>query len=213
MVGVSEASGTILSPMLSFKTLFIGLILSALLMPAVLGQARPGTSADSVLMRTLQQELNRAMTSLGKADPVPYFMSYAANDEAADVIAASNGAIVASLRRRARSVDISVRVGTRELDNTHGENRARAVTAAALPVEDKDDAIARVLWLNTDRLYKRAAESYLEGKTKSKVRAEEEASSPVSPREKPAVYTATPPLPTARDEKASKQPIPPIRPV
>src|SRR5260370_34797064 len=113
MVGVSEASGTILSPMLSFKTLFIGLILSALLMPAVLGQARPGTSADSVLMRTLQQELNRAMTSLGKADPVPYFMSYAANHESADVIPASNGATVTSLHRRTPSVDISLPFGTR----------------------------------------------------------------------------------------------------
>jgi TldD protein len=202
MLAVSEASGTLLSTMLSFKTLFIGLILSALLMPAVLGQARPGTSADSVLMRTLQQELNRAMTSLGKADPVPYFMSYAANDESADVIAASNGAIVASLRRRARSVDISVRVGTRELDNTHGENRARAVTAAALPVEDKADAIARVLWLNTDRMYKRAAQSYLEVKTKSKVRAEEEDSSPDFSREKPAVYTGKATLPPAIDQKA-----------
>src|SRR5260370_8044173 len=149
MLAVSEASGTLLSTMLSFKTLFIGLILSALLMPGVLGQARPGTSADSVLMRTLQQELNRAMTSLGKADPVPYFMSYAANDESADVIAASNGAIVASLRRRAPSVYISVRVGTRELDNTHGENRVPPGTAPPPPLAANTHPTPHILCLTT----------------------------------------------------------------
>jgi len=35
-----------------------------------------------------------------------------------------------------------------------------AITTASLPLEDKPDAIARVLWLNTDRMYKKAAQGY-----------------------------------------------------
>src|SRR5215471_2571943 len=187
--------------MLSFKSSFLALILSGLMVPGV-GQDRSNANGDTVLMRTLQQELDRAMTSLSKAEPAPYFISYAANDESANVIAASSGAIIASTKRRARSVDISVRVGSRELDNTHGENRAQGVAVAALPVEDKSDAITRVLWLNTDRMYKRAAQGYLEVKTRTKVRAEEEDSSPDFSLEKPAVYIGKATLPPQVDQKA-----------
>ncbi len=100
---------------------------------------------------------------------------------------ASNGALVANVKRHDRTVDISVRVGSRDLDNTHGENRFNAVTTASLPLEDKPDAIARVLWINTDRMYKKAAQGFLEVKTNTKVRADEEDSSPDFSTEKPQV--------------------------
>src|SRR5262249_16943934 len=199
---VSKASGTLFSTMLSLKTSFLALILSGLMAPGVLGQDRSNANGDTVLMRTLQQELDRAMTSLSKPEPAPHFISYAANHESANVIAARRGAIIASTKRRARSVDISVRVGSRELDNTHGENRGHGIAAAALPVEDKSDAIARVLWLNTDRMYKRAAQSYLEVKTRTKVRAEEEDSSPDFSSEKPAVDIGKATLPPQIEQKA-----------
>ena len=173
--------------MSSRKSLFLGLILAVTLAPSSFGQA--GGSDDSVLLKTLQQELNRAMTSLSKAEPAPYFMSYSAADEYANIIAASNGAIVADMNRHDRNVDISVRVGSRDLDNTHGENRFTAVVQASLPLDDKPDAISRVLWLNTDRMYKRAVQTYLEVRTDSKVRAAEDDSSPDFSAEKPQVYS------------------------
>jgi predicted Zn-dependent protease len=174
--------------MSSYKSFFIWLILVVMPAPAVLGQASPKAGPDPVLMKTLQQELDRAMTSLGKAEPAPYYISYSAADESGNILAASNGAIVARLNRHERNVDISVRVGSRELDNTHGDHRFNAVTSAALPVEDRPDAIARVLWINTDRMYKRAAQTYLEVKTNTKVRAQEEDSSADFSDEKPQVY-------------------------
>jgi len=141
-------------------------------------------------MRTLQQELDRAMSTLSKANPAPYFISYSVSEELGGVIVGSNGAIIANINRNDRSADISVRVGGRDLDNTHGQSRFGAITTAALPVEDKADAIARVLWLNTDRMYKKAAQSYLEVKTKTKVSADEEDSSPDFSVEKPVVHVA-----------------------
>ena len=174
--------------MSSVKSLFLSLFLSLLAAPALLGQTAAAGANDPVLLHTLQQELDRAMTSLSKADPAPYFISYAGNEEFSSVIMASNGSLVANIKRHDRTVDVSVRVGSRDLDNTHGENRFNAVTTASLPLEDKPDAIARVLWINTDRMYKKAAQGFLEVKTNTKVRADEEDSSPDFSSEKPQVY-------------------------
>ena len=173
----------------SFKSLFARLFLCVLAAPAFGQPATPG-AADPQLLKTMQQELDRAMSSLGKADPAPYFISYSVNEEFGTVIMASSGALVANMNRHDRTADISVRVGNRELDNTHGENRFDAITSASLPLDDKPDAIARVLWLNTDRMYKKAAQGYLEVKTNTKVRAEEEDSSPDFSVEKPQSFTA-----------------------
>lgn len=188
--------------MSSSKVFLAGLFLILLAIPLGWGQAAPSESADSVLMRTLQQELNRAMSSLAKADPAPYFISYSANEEYGNVIAGSQGAIVADVKRHERSVDISVRVGGRELDNTHGENHFNAITTASLPLDDTADAIARVLWLNTDRMYKRAAQTYLEVKTRTKVRAQEEDSSPDFTSEKAEVHIGGADLPADFNQKA-----------
>src|SRR5262249_469617 len=67
-------------------------------------------------------------------------------------------------------------------------NRYNGVVTTSLPLDDKPDAIARVLWLNTDRMYKKASQAYLEVKTKTKVHAEEEDPSPDFSTEKPEVY-------------------------
>jgi predicted Zn-dependent protease len=163
-------------------------VLLVLPVRAVIAQSGSSVGPNPVLLQTLQQELERAMTSLGKADPAPYFISYSANDDSSAVIVGSNGALLANVDRRDRTVDVSVRVGSRELDNTHGENRFHSVVTTTLPLEDRADAISRVLWLNTDRMYKRAAQAYLEVKTNTKVRAEEEDSSPDFTSEKPQVY-------------------------
>jgi TldD protein len=188
--------------MSSRKLLFSGLILALTLVPLSFGQT--GGHDDSVLLKTLQQELNRAMTSLGKAEPAPYFMSYSATDEYDNIIVASNGAIVADMNRHDRNADISVRVGSRDLDNTHGENRFNGVVQASLPLDDRPDAIARVLWLNTDRMYKRAVQTYLEVRTDSKVRAQEDDSSPDFSAEKPQVYLGKAGGPVKFDAKAWK---------
>jgi len=172
---------------MSRKSLLFCLFVCLWCAPVLLGQAAPG-APDSVLLNTMQQELNRAMTSLSKADPAPYFISYAVNEESGAVVMASNGALVANVKRHERNADISVRVGSRDLDNTHGENRFNAITTASLPLDDKPDAIARVLWLNTDRMYKKAAQGFLEVKTNTKVRADEEDSSPDFSTEKPQVF-------------------------
>lgn len=135
------------------------------------------------------------MTSLSKADPAPYFISYSVDEEFGKIIIASNGALVGNINRHERTADISVRVGSRQLDNTHGENRFHANATTSLPLDDKPDAIARVLWTTTDHMYKKAAQTFLEVKTSTKVKADEEDSSPDFTEEKPQVAIGNATLP------------------
>ncbi|HJX82705.1 MAG TPA: metallopeptidase TldD-related protein, partial [Candidatus Angelobacter sp.] len=183
-----------------FKASFLAVFLAVLSISSAATQSSPSTTPDPVLLTVMQQEMQRAMTSLSKSDPAPYFISYATTEEFSTVIMASNGAIVANIGRHERTADISVRVGSRDLDNTHGEQRFNAMTTAALPLEDKPDAIARVLWLHTDQMYKKAAQTLIEVKTNTKVRAEEEDSSADFSVEKPQVYTGQAALPPKFDQ-------------
>src|SRR5262244_3540737 len=100
--------------MSSKKSLFICLFSVCLAGSALLGQTATPGATDPVLLNTMQQELNRAMTSLAKADPAPYFISYSVNEETGSVIMASNGSLVANMNRHDRTADISVRVGSRD---------------------------------------------------------------------------------------------------
>src|SRR6266849_6041079 len=170
-----------------FKPSFLAIFLAVFLVSSSSAQSSPSTTPDPVLLTVMQQELQRAMTSLSKADPAPYFISYSVDEQFGRVIVGGNGAIMATLSRHERTADICVRVGARDLDNTHGENRFHAITTASLPLDDKADAIARILWLNTDHMYKKAAQTYLEVSTNTKVRAEEEDRSPDFSTESPQV--------------------------
>src|SRR5262249_4170714 len=133
----SRASSVTLNPAMSRKRRFLlGLVLASSLVPGASTQAskpaaqsaKAGQPAGTpALLQAMQQELNRAMAALGKADPAPYFISYAAREQSATTIVASHGALLASSSRHDRLADISVRVGTPELDNTHNENRAGGV--------------------------------------------------------------------------------------
>src|SRR5262245_6492518 len=181
------------------KGLLLGLVLAGSLVPAASTQAgkpdRPAAptvkagqaAGGSPLLQAVQQELDRAMAALSKADPAPYFISYAAREQSATTIVASQGALLVTGSRHDRLADISVRVGTPDLDNTHNENRAGGVITTTFPLEDKPDVIARVLWLNTDRMYKRAVQTYLKVKTNTTVRADEEDTSPDFSKESPEV--------------------------
>ena len=152
-------------------------------------------------MQTMQAELARAMAALSKADPPPYFMSYAADDRQNYFMAASQGALLASTPRRSRIAEVTVRISGPELDNTHGRHRPSAMSSSLLPLEDDPTAIARVLWQITDREYKNAAKTFLQVKTESAVQAEEEDKSPDFSKEQAQQFSAAASAPLLLDQK------------
>ncbi len=139
-------------------------------------------------MDAMQKELTRAMAELGKSDPAPYFLSYAAAERRTEVISGTQGALYPAVDRSIRSVDVTVRVGSHTLDNTHSDRRSSGIGSALLPLEDDPAVIAHVLWQVTDRQYKQAARALLEVKTETQVRAEEEDNSPDFSQEKPHTH-------------------------
>ena len=86
----------------------------------------PTNEKSDVLLSTMQQELQRAQSSLEKLDPAPYFLSYSVNDQSVSNVVGSQGALIGSTHVRRRFADITVRIGTPALDNSHGNERETA---------------------------------------------------------------------------------------
>jgi hypothetical protein len=102
---------------------------------AVTCTALPLGDPDSeMILGTMQQELTRAQTSLGKSDPAPYYISYAVFDHENVSINASEGSLMSSVVSKQRTADVTMRVGAPALDNTHGEGRESGIAASTLPM-------------------------------------------------------------------------------
>ncbi len=160
-------------------TIFCALIFCALPSNAVT------TTHPDVLLQTMRRELERAKTSLAKADPAPYFLSYSVSDGSGTAIVATSGSIVSSISAHRREADVMMRVGSPALDNTHGQSRATGITSGSLPLRDDPDATARVLWELTNREYEQAAAAFLKVKTNQAVQSAEEDKSPDFSQETP----------------------------
>jgi predicted Zn-dependent protease len=136
----------------------------------------------------MQGELARATTELGKTEQAPYYLSYTVYDQEFVVLVGAYGSLLNNVSAQRRQADVTMRVGTPDLDNTHGQSRPSGVTSGTLPLGDDQDALARNLWELTDREYKRAVPSLLNVRTNTAVRAEEEDKSPDFSKEKPQTH-------------------------
>lgn len=176
----------------SIALLFISFSLAAQLVGtanlfAAAKDKNPAASGD-VLLKTMQAELARASKELAKSDPAPYFLSYTVSDQNVVVLVGAYGSSLTDGAAHRRQADVTMRVGSPALDNTHGQSRPSGISSSSLPLDDDPDAVARVLWELTDREYKRAAPAYLNVRTNTAVRAEEEDKSPDFTKEVPTTH-------------------------
>jgi len=155
-------------------------------------EAVPAVAAQDVVLKTMQTELARATTGLAKSDPAPYFLSYTVYDQNVVILVGAYGSLLTDTAVHRRQADVTMRVGSPALDNTHGQARASGIVSGTLPFGDNQDAIARVLWELTDRAYKRAGPAFLNVKTNTAVKAEEEDKSPDFSKETPVQHTGEP---------------------
>jgi len=182
---------------------FILTFLLALCLRAAFGGPNSAATTDSkdVLLSTMQQELHRAQSELGKLDPAPYFISYAVHDQSMEVAIGSQGSMVNSMHTRSRYADVIVRVGTAALDNTHEDNRPSGISSGTIPLTDDRDAIAHVLWQLTYSEYRKASQAYLKVKTATEVNAKEEDTSPDFSQETSEIHTDYTELTAAQDQR------------
>jgi TldD protein len=176
--------------------------LAALAAGGALSWGAPQPEMDSgILLATMQAELERAKDSLSKSDPAPYFISYEVYDQHNFLVAGTYGTIVTSTASNRRWADVTMRVGSPVLDNTHNENRASGITSGPLPLADDRDAISRTLWDLTNREYRRASPAYAKVMSNTAVQAAEEDRSPDFSREASQTQVDQPSLPITFNQK------------
>jgi TldD protein len=121
----------------------------------------------------MSQEMTRNFTILKqKADPAPYFLSYEITETESHGLTGTLGTVDVNNGGKNRMLDVSIRVGTPELDNYHrtGGNAGQFTSGSSMTYEDNVDSIKRRLWLDTDRAYRAAAERLIRIKTNTQVR-------------------------------------------
>jgi len=150
--------------------------------------ATPARPSDDVLLSTMQRELQRAQTKLGQLNPAPYFTSYSVYDEEGTVVVGGLGSLLNSTQFHRRTGEVTMRVGSAALDNTHQESRPSGMSSGLVPLGDDPDAAARVLWQLTYQEYRQAAQTYLNVKTAAAVRTQEEDTSADFAEAKPEVH-------------------------
>ena len=164
---------------LTSKTLTAGLALVTL-------AAAPDIATASPVMEALKTELARSMQLLGEQPVPPYFLSYEVTEQDTASAHASFGALMGSSDSRIRSLDIDLRVGDYQLDNTRpirgAGNRRNSVR---IPLDNDVDAIRSVVWNATDRRYKQALEQLTKVETDVQVKVEAEDKSADFSRQEP----------------------------
>jgi TldD protein len=125
----------------------------------------------------MKAELNRSAGVLGKLDPPAYYISYTVTETQRADVMGSNGALLSSTEAKNRWLEASVRTGSYDLDNTRRVGERSAPTAGPgglIPIDDDAQVIRRIIWLETDRQYRAAAEALIKIKTGKEVKVETE---------------------------------------
>ena len=176
------------------------LLICTLLMPV---QAKQNKISDPVL-NTLEQELKREFKQLKKTKPPVYFLSYQITERDNFYLGATLGTINFEKKINEAYLDVDVRVGKPELDNTrkiklmdmdrlsNNTNKNPFVIKVSLT---NQDALKNSIWLTTDLAAKAAQEQYLKVLNNTKTaaaRADSSADFSKAPN-KPAYYIANMP--------------------
>ena len=143
----------------------------------------------SPLLPAMKTELDRSMKALGAQDPGAYFIGYALTETQRATVTGSNGALLTSDEGRNRWLQVSVRTGSYQLDDTHkvdGREPPNGGPGISAPVDDDPEVLRRAIWLETDKQYRAAAEALIKIQTSKEVKAQsEEGKAPDFSREKP----------------------------
>ncbi len=182
------------SARVSHEKLAIYATVLALLAGVSAARAEESRASDDVVMRAMVDELERSMTDLTlEGLPKPYMIQLGAQDRLTYSMSAAYGAVTRSSENRARMLNVRVRVGSYELDNTNF--RRPFGQFGALPLDDDYTALRHAIWLLIDRDYKQAVETlsgklaYLKDK-KAEERPADYSSAPVVVESKPLATLA-----------------------
>jgi TldD protein len=146
----------------------------------------------SPLLAAMQTELERSVKVLGAQDPPAYYIGYTITDTQRAEVSGSNGALLSSSENRNRWLEVAVRTGSYDLDNTHKvgpRQEQRGGPGGPAPIDNDTEVLRRTIWLETDKQYRAAAEALIKIKTGKEVKIESaEGSAPDFTHEQPHTY-------------------------
>ncbi|HEY2821470.1 MAG TPA: metallopeptidase TldD-related protein [Candidatus Acidoferrum sp.] len=133
------------------------------------------TAKRSPLLAAMQLELDRSFKVLNAQDPPAYYIGYTVTDTNRVNVSGSNGALLSSDEDRNRWLEVSVRTGSYDLDNTHKvgtRQEQRGGPGTPAPIDNDTEVLRRAIWLETDKQYRSAAEALIKIKTGKEVKVE-----------------------------------------
>lgn len=171
----------------------LGLVAGLALLSAERAEAYPpdAQAKRSPLLGALQAELDRSMKTYGAQDPPAYYIGYTVTDSVRVDVSGSNGALLNSSQAHNRWLEVALRTGSYQLDDTHkvGDRPAQNDSpVVGVPVDDDPEVLRRAAWLETDKRYRDAEEALIKIKTGKEVKVETaEGKAPDFSREQPHV--------------------------
>src|SRR3989449_3751009 len=146
-------------------------------------------------LAAMAEELERAHKSLQlRGHEAPYFLSYAVRGMDTEEIGAKYGAVFIDRHRRDKRLQVDVRVGSYQFDNTGSQEMFEFEGADSgysagreAPLDDDPSALRNALWLLTDETYKKSLAAFLKKKGKQVYRPDDPETPPSFSREEPRV--------------------------
>lgn len=134
---------------------------------------------SNLLFNSLDKELKRTMDLLSKEEKPPYFISLNVTDSESISITSRFGKLLNSSDNKSRILDIDLRVGDYQFDNTHiirGNpfNFGSGAGTVNLPFENDEASIRNAVWFAIDKKYRAATERYEKALTNQAVKVAEE---------------------------------------
>lgn len=151
-------------------------------------------SYSESILDIAKAELTRNFEELQKEANPPYYISYNITDIEKISINASFGNLISNDSVNQRILDIDLRVGNYNFDNTHiirgsSFNFGGGSGFEFLPLDNNALAIKRKIWYSTDKVYKEAIETYEKAKSNAAVKVEQEDKSADFSKETPVNYS------------------------
>jgi TldD protein len=150
-------------------------------------------ASDDIIISSAEKEIKRTMSALSDNEIPPYYISYQIFDLQENKIESSFGKTMTNIYNERRLMDMEIRVGDYEFDNTHIIRGNPFMFSSAggsveLPLTNDEQAIRNAIWFVTDSKYKDAVEKYSQAKTNNMVKVEMEDTSADFSKEEPNIY-------------------------
>lgn len=160
-------------------------------------EAREG-DPDEVLA-ILEAELRRNFAQLSdeELDPPAYYLGYSVADVDELYVQAEGGALVREEHGTDRVLDVDVRVGDHDLDNSHSQGGDYGPgnglgSGLSVSLEDIPLSMSQSIWLDTEEQYKAAVAKIRDVESDEQLRSDMGEEHPDFSREKPLVHVEPP---------------------